>query len=161
MNVILEHTVHIKARKEQVWEALADFGNVYLYAPTVKSSHSTSANTTGEGTTRHCELHPLGSLDETASDWVEGQGYVISIDKGAPFFMKDIKTSFNLGATDEGGTIASVESSYDIKFGPVGAFIHSLILKPRLEKAFPLLLLGLKQFVETGAPVTRETLKAS
>ncbi len=160
MAASLEHTIHIKAQKERVWDAFADFGNVYLYAPTVKSSQSTSANTTGEGTTRHCELHPLGSIKETASDWVEGQGYVISIDKGAPFIMKDIKTSFNLGETDEGDTVASVETRYDIKFGPVGAFIHSFILKPRLEKAFPLLLLGLKQFVETGEPVTREAFKA-
>ena len=79
----LNGEILIEASKERVWEALADFGNNYLWNPAVVHSHSTSEAPNGVGSTRHCDLTvPKASIEERVVDWVENEQMRIEIFDG-------------------------------------------------------------------------------
>ena len=85
----LTREVRINAPKEKVWNALADFGDIYKFSPTVPSSHSTSGAPGGLGATRHCDFsNGSSSVEERIVGWEEGRSIVIDIyaGKGMPPF---------------------------------------------------------------------------
>jgi len=53
--------IWIDAPQEEVWAALADFGNIYRFNPSVPQSHSTNEIKSAEGATRHCDFIIEGS----------------------------------------------------------------------------------------------------
>ena len=61
----LAYEIEIKAPVEKVWEAIADFGNISKFNPSVPTSHLTADQAQGVGTTRHCDLFvPGASIEE-------------------------------------------------------------------------------------------------
>ena len=56
--------IPIKLEPAQVWAQLADFGNICHGHPAVKKSFITSAQKTGVGATRHCDLTMMGATAE-------------------------------------------------------------------------------------------------
>jgi len=56
--------VEINAPKAKVWDVLTDIGAVSNYNPVVTKSYYTSENKTGLGASRHCDLLPMGSVEE-------------------------------------------------------------------------------------------------
>ena len=60
MNQVKSQIV-IDAPVEQVWEILADFGEVYRWAPSVTKSYSTSDDNSGPEASRHCDIAGLGA----------------------------------------------------------------------------------------------------
>ena len=63
-------TRDMAAPQADVWAVLADFPNIADWNTGVKVSHSTSGDQTeGVGATRHCDLAPTGSLEETVQAW--------------------------------------------------------------------------------------------
>ena len=63
---------------EQLWEVLADFPNIADWYGGLKTSVSTSDAPNGVGATRHCELAPIGTIDERILEWDEGSHVKIS-----------------------------------------------------------------------------------
>lgn len=155
----LQSEVLINAPKEKVWEILADFGNIAKFNLNLRSSHSTSKANGGIGATRHCDLAPMGSIEERIVDWVEGVGYSVDIydGKGTPPF----KTAIAHIKMSEAGkqTRVTMEMDYSIKFGPVGAAMDRIMIRSQFAKALPRLLQGLKIYAETGKEPTRADLK--
>lgn len=146
--------VWIDAPKDQVWEVLADFGNIYRFNPTVPNSHSTSEQTSGLGATRHCDFGGSGSsIEERIIEWKEGESMTIDIYEGVK--TPPFKTA---GATlsvkeNKGGTLVSGTMAYELKFGPVGGLMDSMMVRSQFEKAWTGVLAGLKSYVETGEQV--------
>ena len=155
----IDSEIRINAPREKVWDILADFGRVVNYNPNISDSHSTSKNSGGSGATRHCDVLPMGSVEERITDWKEGEGYGIEIFDGkkvAPF-----KHALgHLKVRGEGNqTVASISFDYQLKYGPVGWLMNGLVVKSQFKKALPSLLEGLKFYAETGQQATREALK--
>ena len=146
----VSYKIHIDAPVEKVWNILADFGGIYKWNPGVSHSHSTSSNNEGFGASRHCDLKPSGSIEERILEWHEGESYTLEIydGKGAPPFKQAVA---KLAVKPEGsGAIATMTIEYSLKFGPVGALMNLVMVKPFTHKATRGVLAGLKHHAETG-----------
>lgn len=146
--------VWIDASKEQVWEVLADFGNIYKFNPTVPKSYSTSEQTTGLGATRHCDFGGSGSsVEERIVEWQEGESMTIDIYdsvKTPPFKQSGAVISIK---EQDDGTLVSGSLVYELKFGPIGGLMDKMMVRSQFESAWSGVLAGLKSYVETGKEV--------
>ena len=83
---ILTDSVVIQAPIENVWAALADFGDVAAWAPYMRVSHLLGDQATGVGTRRAMQ-HELGfRFEERVTEWTEGEGIAFDVLK-APWPM--------------------------------------------------------------------------
>jgi carbon monoxide dehydrogenase subunit G len=150
--------VQIDAPTDQVWAALADFGNVANYSPGVVSSHSTSEESTGLGATRHCSLALFGaSVEERIVGWNEEELLAIDIYETSRFpVVKNAGATFTLETVGE-GTILEGVIDYDLKYGPLGSVMHSMSIQKQSDRSWRLFLAGIKQHVETGQTIDKDT----
>lgn len=153
----INREVTVNAPAEEVWAALADFGNVATWNPNVKKSFLTSNQTQGEGISRECQLVPMGTVQEQVTSWVEGESMTIEISefKNVPA-MRAGGADIHIRARGD-QTDVHLELSYEVGLGAVGAGMNSMMLKRQFSKAATGLLAGLKHHVETGDPVQRGT----
>ena len=146
--------IRINAPKEKVWDALANFGDIYTFHPGVPKSYSTNNQSGGKGATRHCDLGGGSSIEERVIEWKDGESMAIEIYDGkkAPPFKRAVAT---LAVREAGpnATIASGTIDYTMKFGPIGALMDTLIVKSQFSKAWAGIFAGLKHHVETGETV--------
>jgi len=152
-------SIRINAPKDRVWAVLADLGGIQRYNPMVKKSFYNTSEKHGVGAGRVCELLPMGQLEETAVKWSEGQSYTLEVRplKGMPP-MKDVQATLSV-SEDGDATVVDLDMSYSLKFGPLGALMDALMVRPQFSKAAPNIIKGLKHFVETGEEVTPQVIK--
>ncbi len=150
----IEKQIAIDAPAEQVWEVLADFGNVYKWAPAVTHSYSTSESNGGPNSSRHCDIRGFGSVDEDILEWAEGKSFRYSATPLGP-----IGESVSLWAVEPRGDGSTVilEFEYGTRFGLAGALLNALFMRRKLEKALAKGLDALKQYVEMGETVGSDT----
>ena len=155
-------SVYVDAPRHQVWDVLADFGNIYKFNPNLTGSYSTSDANSGVGATRHCDLTFSGaSIEEEIIAWNEGESYQIEIVDGTrtPPFKSVVAT---LAVADEGvGTRVTMTMEYSLKFGPIGRAMDALGIRKQYAKAVTLILAGLKHYVETGEETTAGKVKVN
>lgn len=116
----------IDARRSAVWEVLADFPNIADWNGGVKTSYSTGEADRGVGATRHCDLSPIGELEETIIAWEPDRRMVVSIDSAAKLPIRSGEVTFTLSAAD-GATPTELRYSYHPKFGPIGSLLGPMI----------------------------------
>jgi uncharacterized protein YndB with AHSA1/START domain len=134
----------IDASRTKVWAVLADFPNIARWNRGVTRSYATSDATAGVGAKRHCDLAPLGALEETVTGWDEEQHLEIKIDSAAKLPIAHGLATFTLSSADA-ATDVFVEYSYEPKFGFLGQLMGHLILDGRLTKGFTGFLKDLEQ----------------
>ncbi len=138
MSAKLPHNVRVDRRLDsppaQVWSVLADYPNISAWNSGIKNSFSTSESTEGVGAQRHCDLAPLGGLDETIREWVPEERLAISIDRATKIPIKQGLATFSL-APDGDGTAFSLSYDYEAKGGPLSGLIARM-LRGQLEKGF-------------------------
>ena len=118
---------HLDASPDAVWAVLADFPNIATWNRGVKTSHSTSTSTEGVGATRHCDLAPVGALEETVLEWEAGRRLVISIDEARLLPLRSATATFVVQPKGSGADV-SIEYSYDPQ-GPVGRMMDRQLTK--------------------------------
>ncbi len=116
----------IDARPSAVWEVLADFPNIADWNGGVTKSYSTSESDQGVGATRHCDLAPIGALEETIIAWEPDRRMVVRIDSAARLPIKSGEVTFTLSAAD-GATPTELRYAYEPKFGPIGSLLGPVI----------------------------------
>lgn len=117
----------ISAPREAVWAVLADFGNISRWNEGVKNSWLTGAESTGVGATRHCDLKPLGKLEETVLEWVPNERMVVRIDDAKALPIATGEVTFSLIHGGEGSTKVDVNYRYSTKWGPIGRLLDSTV----------------------------------
>ena len=151
----IERCVTIDASPEQVWPALADIGGISVWNPNVKASRLTSTQDGGTGTSRECQLTPMGTVQELVVEWNEGR--MISIEiyefKNVPA-MRAALATFELEPSGD-GTRVKMSMNYEVGLGAMGAGMNALMLKRQFASATTKLMAGLKLHVETGKPVDK------
>ncbi len=151
--------IHIEAPKDDVWAILADLGGIQKFHPGVKKSYYTTEQLEDRGAARVCELLPMGAVEETVTEWREGEHMVLTIDpleKAPPFKQAHGR----LAVQEEGtGTRVSMTVEYTLKFGWLGKLMDALMVRPQMQKVIPSVLLGLKHYTQTGEEVTPEVLR--
>lgn len=144
----LHAQVTIEASRGDVWEAVRFPGRIQQFHPLVKESWSTSPTDTGTGSTRHCILHPMGEMEEKATDWVEGQGYTMQVIGGKllppAHFMEG---HLELRTIDVRQTLISFTFRYKLRGGWLGRLMDMLMVRPGFRKAPAHYVAGLKQFI--------------
>ena len=104
----------INAPKEKVWEILADFSGIYKWAPLVTNSTSITADNSGLGCERTCEIQNMGSIIERVTEWNEGEGYKIEV---ATIPGTPVKSGFTSWLLKSKGnqTIAKILSHFELE----------------------------------------------
>lgn len=149
----ISHSVEINSPKTAVWDILADIGSVAIWAPTVDHPVTTNDIEPVVGCERACDISGFGKVTERVEAWDEGQSLTIGIDSIGP--MKSAHSTFDL-SEHEGRTIVPMTIRFDTRFGPIGALIGATIMRRRLSQQSAVALAGLKQYAETGRPITTQ-----
>ncbi|MEM9465566.1 MAG: SRPBCC family protein, partial [Actinomycetota bacterium] len=119
---------------EALWEVLADFPNIANWYTGLKTSVSTSDAANGVGATRHCELTPVGAIDERILDWEEGSRVRIAAEKYEKAPIKHGIADFRI--TPEGDR-TRLDLSFDFTAkGGVAGKAAAPALKAALTKGF-------------------------
>ncbi len=141
-------SIVIQAQQAEVWQVIADFNNVYTWAPGVKASHALGTKRQQVGAGRYCELADFGQIEEYITRWDEGQGYVYDVTPVGPLING--LSSWWLKPTDQNTTELTVTLGYDIRFGLLGKALHGLIMRRKLKSSLEQTMASLKACVETG-----------
>ena len=119
---------------EALWDVLADFPNIASWYSGLKTSVSTSEAPNGVGATRHCELAPMGAIDERILDWEEGSRVRIAAEKYEKAPIKHAIADFQI--TPAGGQ-TRLDLSFDFTpKGGVAGKAATPALKAALTKGF-------------------------
>ena len=148
--------IKIDSSKNKVWDILSDIGAIQNFSPSVSKSFYTSEIKEGIGASRHCDLLPMGKVEERVISWKEGEEFTIEIyeSKSMPFLGEG---KFIL--KEEGGkTNVTMSLTYRMKGGFLGSLM-GVFMKGRISKAMEGTLKGLKHHVETGEIVTGDVVK--
>jgi uncharacterized membrane protein len=154
---IIQRTVQIDASAEQIWPALANFGEIVTWNPGVKASKLTSEQTEGLGISRECQLAPMGTVQERVTEWIENRLLSVEIYefKNVPA-MRSAVASFELEPAGD-STKVTLRMDYSVGLGPIGAGMNAMMLKRQFGTTCSQMLAGLKVHVETGEPVGKIT----
>lgn len=140
----------VDAPVERVWTVLADIGGVHEWNPGVTSSHLTTDQREGVGTSRHCDLGGKKYVQEMAVDWDPHYRLTMRlVETNLPFTKADVRFMLRPAGT---GTIVTVSPDYEVRFGTLGALLHRAFGERSYRTNMQALLTGLKQHVEAAGP---------
>lgn len=145
----IEKNIVIDASQETVWEALADFGGIKKFHAGLRDSYPTSTTNGGLGATRHCDLKPMGSIEERVIGWNEGEGYMVEIYDGKK--TPPFRSAFGIIRIErisDKQTRAYFALKYHLKYGIIGKAMDAIMVKRQFVKATDIVLSGLKSFAE-------------
>ena len=143
----------IPAPRPAVWAVLADFPHISEWNSGVAASHATSESTGGVGATRHCDLAPMGALEETIAEWVPDERLVITIDHVAKLPIKHGNVTFSLEPTDDdASTTVTIDYAYRPKL--------STLLGPVLDRQLTKGMTGFLADLDTASQAADEDRKS-
>ena len=119
----IQLSTEIQAPVATVWGVLANFPNVADWNSGVTKSYATSEQAEGVGASRHCDLSPIGTLEETIQEWHPNEKMVVSIDSSTKSPLKTGLGSFELNPGDSESTTVTLNLEYELKWGPIGKLI--------------------------------------
>ena len=143
----VEGQVVIDAPVEKVWEVLADFSDVYRWAPSVTKSYSTSESSSGPEASRHCEIAGFGGIEETITQWNDGQSFTYSFSGAGP--VSGGTSSWSVKRQGD-KTLVHTIVDYSLRFGPIGSLMNALIIRRKIRQGLVMGLQGLNHHVRTG-----------
>ena len=154
----ISREIAINATKEEVWKAIAKFGDICHASPGVLKSHVTSQQQEGIGATRHCDFAMNGATaEEKVTAWKEGESLSIEVFelKKMPG-INTMKADFAV-RTENGRTILRADLSYDMKNGFYDV-MNVLMVKKMNIKLWNSVVAGHKKYIETGERVVEKTI---
>ena len=140
-------TLAIPVAAAEVWDALADFGEIVRWAPNVDHSCLMSSQTSGVGTVRRIQAGRR-TLVERVVEWQPSErlGYVI---EGLPGIVRSLQSTWHL---DERGprTVVSLTTAVDAGPRPPQKLIAKALAR-QLSKASQQMLEGLDEHLQERA----------
>ena len=106
-------TRQIAAPIETVWAVLDDFGDIQRWSPGVTSSALTSDGPVTEGTTRHCDFTPFGSVNERIDRFIPNERLTVDIYETFKLPITDSIADFNIAPSGD-GTELTLHYSYTL-----------------------------------------------
>lgn len=137
----------IKAPVAEVWDALANIGEISQWHPGVKESHLTGEASAGLNASRYCDFGGGNFADEKVVEWQEGERITMRVVKtNLPLESADIR--FTLRETN-GGTQVKLSPEYKFKYGFLGSILDRVYGRKTYRKGMEILLSGLKTHLES------------
>jgi hypothetical protein len=144
----IHHRFESKASPEQLWRSLSDLALVETYNPTVKAARLQGGQREGVGTIRVCDLNPKGKVAERVTVWEPGKAVGLEIiESDWPITRMQWVTRIDAQGA---GSVLSQQLDYDMKFGPLGRLLNSLVMKRNIRRNVGEALMGLIRLAETG-----------
>ena len=154
----ISREIEINSSKQDVWTAIAKFGDICHASPGVLKSHVTSEQKEGVGATRHCDFTMMGATaEERVLEWNEGESLKIGVYelKKLPG-IKTMEANFKVKEKDNGKTNLSATLKYSMK-NPLFDIMNVIMMKGMNTKNWNAVLAGHKKYIETGEIVTQKT----
>jgi len=145
----IKEGIEIAAPLDKVWAVLENFGDVYSWAPYMKSSALIGEQKTGVGTRRRLR-HAWGfRLEETVTGWIDGSGFSFDVNR-APWPMKDVREAWVIESY-KNLTIIGTSVEYDMHLGSFGSALDKLLVRFIVRREMRAGLRGLKQYLENSS----------
>jgi ligand-binding SRPBCC domain-containing protein len=142
----LHHEVHAKCPPEAVWKLLGDIEAVQHYNPGISAARIEGALRSGIGATRSCDLRPSGRVVERVTHWEEGRAVGLEVaESDWPIHFMNWITRIEPA---QGGTLISQDLRYQVKFGPLGWLLDSLVMRRRMRKSLDAIFASLARHAE-------------
>ncbi len=141
--------IGIGAPCDQVWNVLANFGGVDIWAPTVQKCYCPTENQRGVGA-RRILTTSLGQVtEEIVIEWEEGHRITFEIPDGLASVIKVLRETWSVEQLPT-GTRVVVNIHYQVKDGIINSLVDALVVRYALTTILIQNLRGLKRHVELG-----------
>ncbi len=153
----ISREIEITKSKEEVWNAIAKFGDICHGSPGVLKSHVTSQQQEGIGATRHCDFAMMGaSAEEKITEWKEGESLSIEVYEFNKLpGIKSMTADFEV-RTENDKTILRADLHYNMK-NALFDMMNILMMKKMNTKNWNAVLAGHKKYIETSERVLENT----
>lgn len=154
----IRRKIEINASKENVWQAIAKFGDICHASPAVLKSYISSEKKEGVGATRHCDFAMMGATaEEKILEWNEGESLKIGVYelKKMPG-IKKMEAFFKVESIDDNHTFLTGTLSYSMK-NMFFDLMNAMMMKKMNTKMWDANIAGHKKYIETGEIVTEKT----
>jgi hypothetical protein len=153
----ISREIEIAKSKEDVWNAIAKFGDICHGSPGVLKSQVTSELQDGIGATRHCEFVIMGAtVEEKITAWNEGESLTIEVYEFHKLpGIKSMTADFSV-RTEHNKTILHADLHYNMK-NVFFNIMNVLMMKKMNTKNWNAVLAGHKKYIETGERVVEKT----
>ncbi len=155
-----EHLARVEVRanlpRAAAWEQLQDFSVAHNYVPNLSRTEIVSSARNGEGAHRRVYDNDGSFLEETITEWREGEGFVIRLHRGVESMAPFERISFRYQLAELGPRATRIELSmaYKMPWGAPGASLGEWLIRPVMEDQLVQIAAGMKHFYETGQPAT-------
>jgi ligand-binding SRPBCC domain-containing protein len=144
----IRHEIQADCPPEKVWALLSDLEAVERYNPGVRAACVQGTQRTGVGAKRACELIPKGRVVERVTHWEEQRalGLEVAETDWPIHFMRWVT---RIAASGDATRITQ-DLEYEVKFGPLGWLLDTLVMKRKLTTALDTVFAELKKHAENG-----------
>jgi len=149
----VEAKLNAKAPVERIWEVIANYGDIHLYHPKVKSAPILTDNDKGVGAKRRCEFYDKSSVVEEVTDWNEGSSISVVLSEMTSMPLKRADATIQVEPLDSKTSLLSIDMNFAVKWGPFGWIMGKMMIKPMMKKMFTNVLKGLEYYAVTGKAV--------
>ena len=143
---VLENSIQIQAEPEAVWSVLGTLDALHRYDPGVKKSELLAGPKDGVGASRRCDLAPGGWFRERVTEWQPHDSMAFELFE-CTLPVRRLKHRYTLTAA-EGGTLVKQTMEYELKFGPLGWLMDTLMVRRKWNEGVRGFFAGLKAQVE-------------
>jgi hypothetical protein len=102
-------------------------------------------------TARYYDASPFHNAEERATGWEEGHHYAYEVKNIGP--IRSAYNRFSLNPVGEGETVLTQTLEFQMKLGPVGALMDTLVFRSQFRKQMEQSLAALKEYVEHNEAV--------
>jgi uncharacterized membrane protein len=141
--------VQIKAPANELWKVLINLGSLSQWLPDDVNLEPASQNSES----KYYDEDPFQEVEGRTTRWEEGHRYAYEVKNVGP--IKSAYNRFSLAPTGEAGeeTVLTQTLEFQMKFGPIGALMDTLVFRPQFRKQMEQSLAALKEYVERNGPV--------
>lgn len=144
----LQHDLTARCPPERVWAILADLEGVATYNPTIAAARLRGAARAGVGAERECDLKPSGRVVERVIAWEEGRAVGLEvIESDWPIVF--MRWTTRVGPDADGARITQ-DLEYQVKFGPLGWLLDTLVMRRKLRTTLDEVFANLVKTAEGG-----------
>lgn len=154
--------VVINMPREQAWDLLKNLSLAHHYVPNLTGTEITTEKTEGVGASRRVFQTSGKGMDETVAEWNEGHGFLLRLhnkDKGAPPPFAKAAFRYRLDDAGHHSTALTTSLMFDMRWGALGRFLYERLLHKVFRGVIRDVAISMKQYYETGEPVSPEQLK--
>jgi hypothetical protein len=148
--------------REQAWEKLCDISLAHHYVPGLVRTDVVTERREGVGASRYVYRNAKSYIQETVTEWQEGEGFRIRLHKGdkpaAPF--REAWFRYHLADAGDDRTLFTASMDFSLPWGALGRWLERR-LAGLVQSTIADVALSMKLYYETGEPTTPAALKAA